>query len=352
MAFDRQRRTDVLEGVIVDRRTPFATIKSQPISLSWLVQARRRISEADAVIVHMPNFLAPLALLLAPRRPTLLFWHSDVVDKGWIGRLLRPLERLMLARAAVVWVTTQDYATGSTALRGMQDKIELLTLGIPDPTESDAHRPLPDAITGFARGRPIVLTIGRLVPYKGFDTLLHAFARVDVPAVLVIAGTGPQHDTLAALIAELGLADRVLLAGRVATEVLHALFRSAQLYVMSSTGRTEAFGVVQIEAMAFSLPVVTTDVPRSGVGWVSGYGDLGALVPIHDPEALAGAIVRVLTSEQLAMLRRKARARYARLFRVEQMVAAANATLARLLLHPIDEDAETSTSKPVRQEPA
>jgi glycosyltransferase involved in cell wall biosynthesis len=252
------------------------------------------------------------------------------VNKGLVGRLTRPLDAWMVRRATAIWVTTRDYGSGSVSLRDAQAKVELLTLGIADPLDSDAGAPLPDRIATFAKGRAIVLSVGRLVPYKGFDQLLRAWARVAAPAVLVIAGHGAERERLQALIDELGLGDRVMLAGRLAQDELHALFRSATLYVMSSVGRTEAFGVVQIEAMAFSLPIVATDVPRSGVAWVSDRGALGGLVPINDPPALATAIDRVLASDRLPELRRASRARFERLFRVEQMVDTAAGTIARL----------------------
>lgn len=326
-----RRTAETNDGVIVERSPLWKVVKSQPLSFDWFRRARHAVRSADLVIVHVPNFLAALALLFAPRRPTILFWHSDVADKGLLGRLLRPLEQAAIARSDLIWVTTHDYGSKSYPLADVQDKTALLTLGIPDPRANDSGEPLPAEIAAFVAGRPVVLSVGRLVPYKGFDGLIEAFRRVAHDAVLIIAGAGPEHDRLAAQIAASGLSDRVMLTGRVSKDTLNALFRSAFLYVMSSVGRTEAFGVVQIEAMAYGLPIVATDVPRSGVGWVSGRGDLGALVPIDDHEALGAAINATFAHDRIDELRAASRARYDAMFRIEHMTQNAIDTVASMV---------------------
>jgi glycosyltransferase involved in cell wall biosynthesis len=172
----------------------------------------------------------------------------------------------------------------------------------------------------FLGGRPYALAVGRNVPYKGFEYLIEAAARLPSSDAIVIVGTGPLEPVYRKMIAKLGVEDRVLLAGRMGTNDLNALFRSAALYVMSSVKRSEAFGIVTLEAMGNSLPVVATQIEGSGVAWVAGDGETGPIVPPRDAEALARAIGGLLADpDARAAFGKAARARYERLFTNDRM---------------------------------
>jgi glycosyltransferase involved in cell wall biosynthesis len=150
-----------------------------------------------------------------------------------------------------------------------------------------------------------------LVPYKGFNVLIQAAQQLPKDSVVVIVGGGPLQQELQQAIKSAGVRDRVVLAGRLSDAALHALFERAILYCLPSTYRAEAFGVVLLEAMAYGLPIVASDIPGSGVPWVNQHGLSGLNVPVEDAKALADACNQILTSE---VLRRKfsqgARQRY------------------------------------------
>jgi glycosyltransferase involved in cell wall biosynthesis len=311
-----------VNGIAITRCHEIAKIASQPISLSWLRATMRAMREADAAIIQFPNILAALAAVLARPRVLLTFWQADVVDKGLLGRLTRPLVRAMLRRSTRILVNSAAYGAGSPQLAGFGDKVVPLPLGIHDPVTA-APPPLPEALANFLAGRRYVLSIGRLVPYKGFDQLIAAAALLPAEVAVVIVGGGPEQAALAALIAARGLEGRVLLAGRLPAEALDAVLAHAAVYAMSSVDSAEAYGVVQVEAMAHGLPIVATQVPRSGVAWVSGDGALGAVVPVRDPPALAAALAAVLGRDDLPALRQASRARYEALFTADRMVARA-----------------------------
>src|SRR6185295_4672597 len=111
---------------------------------------------------------------------------------------------------------------------------------------------------------PTVLFVGRLVAYKGLDVLLRAM--VDVPGSLALVGDGPLRESLQKLAQELGVADRVTFLGRVSDADRLAWFGRADVVVLPSVSRQEAFGMVQVEAMLTGRPVVSTSVP-TGVPW-------------------------------------------------------------------------------------
>jgi rhamnosyl/mannosyltransferase len=166
---------------------------------------------------------------------------------------------------------------------------------------------------------PRVLFVGRLVYYKGLDILLEAMSRFD--GSLVIVGEGPLESELRLQVAERNLGQRVLFAGRIAEADLPAFYQACDVFVLPSTARTEAFGVVQIEAMAAGLPVVSTNLP-TGVPWVNANGTSGLVVPPADAVALGDALRRLVEDPALrAQLGNGARRRAETMFSRERMVA-------------------------------
>ena len=137
----------------------------------------------------------------------------------------------------------------------------------------------------------VVLGLGRLVPVKGFDLLVEALARV-TPKVgdarVVIVGDGPERDRLLARAAELGVADRLVLAGAVvAPETLAIYFAAADVF--AAPARNEGMGRALVEAMALGLPVVGTAV--GGIPSVIGDGVAGRVIAPEDVAGLAEALL-------------------------------------------------------------
>ncbi|AXE30462.1 glycosyl transferase [Chromobacterium phragmitis] len=302
---------------------------SQPIGWQYFRAFLRCAREYDIVHAHVPNMLAALAVVLArvPGR-VVVHWHSDVVSKGWLGRMMYPLEWLMLRRADAVIATSQAYADASPLLRRFRDKVCLVPIGIEDPKQLD-DRPSPSPALASASGRAaqpavanhddrIVLAIGRLVPYKGFEVLVDAARDLPPGCRVVIVGGGEGRAELESRIARHGVGDRVQLAGRLDDGSLRLLFQRATLFCLPSVSRAEAFGVVLLEAMAHGLPIVASDIAGSGVPWVNSHGETGLNVPVGDAAALAAAITTLLAEpETLERMGAAARRRFEAEFTAE-----------------------------------
>lgn len=305
--------------VIVDRSHAGRTVSSQPISFPWLWRTIRRARDADVVLVHYPNVLAIAAVPFLRTKRLVTYWHSDVVNKGVLGHTVGVAEKYLLRRSDLVLASTQAYADASPRLRTVRDKTKVLAIGI-DDVKHLPQQTLPGTIADFVgeTGR-IVLAVGRLVKYKGFDVLIDAARHVPPDTRIVIVGAGPERDHLSGLIDRLGVADRVLLAGRQDDASLQALFQVAAVYAMSSVERSEAYAIVQLEAMAHAIPIVATDIAGSGVPEVSGHGKTGALVPVGDAVALGQALTMILDRKD-DLLRQRARQRFEDRFTVGHMV--------------------------------
>ena len=175
----------------------------------------------------------------------------------------------------------------------MQDKCTAVPIGI------DSLQPEPERVAALRcrfAGKKLVLSIGRLVPYKGFSHLVDAMDLLPEDYHLVIGGTGPLHDALLAQIRENGLQDRVTLEGYIPDNDLAAWFGACDCFVLTSTMKTEAFGIVQIEAMSCHKPVVATRIPGSGVSWVNEDGVSGRNVTPGNPQEYAAAIQEVIAN--------------------------------------------------------
>lgn len=278
-----------------------------PISPGFPRQLERAIRDfkPDLLHLHLPNTSAFSALWLraARRLPWVVHWHADIpADAQHLGlrlayRLYRPWEQALLARARAIIATSAPYMHASSALAPWRDKVRVIPLGI--GAAADATSRTTDASNdGWPASGLRVLAVGRLSYYKGFDILLDALAQVP-QATLVLVGRGESEAQLRARARVLGVEARVRFAGGIDDDALAALYARADVLCLPSIDRSEAFGLVLLEAMRAGLPVVASDIRGSGVGFVVRHGENGLLVPPGDAEALAAALRQLAADDGL-----------------------------------------------------
>ena len=294
---ERTTRRAVENGVPVTRAGSLAMIGTVGLSAALPFELRRM--QADVTVLHEPNPVALVADFLTRRRgPLVVYFHSEVVRPQWKYALLyRPFLARVLDRADRIIVASPPIAATATQLAGHRQKCVVIPYGI----DLAAFEMTPAVQRQVAAIRaestlPLILFVGRLVPYKGVDVLIRAM--VDAPARLAIVGDGPLRQSLQQLAIELGLSDRVRVVGGVPDADVIALYHACRFFVLPSVTRAEAFGMVQIEAMACRKPVISTDLP-SGVPWVNRHGETGWVVPPGDVAALHEAMMGLLADAAL-----------------------------------------------------
>jgi glycosyltransferase involved in cell wall biosynthesis len=328
-------------GALVVRAPVAATLAYTPLSLDFpcRLQALIRRWRPDLLHLHLPNPSAfwALALPAARRLPWLLHWHADVpadalsLQLRLLYRGYAPLESALLRRAGTVVATSAAYAASSVALRPWQDKVAVVPLGLVD-AGADAARPEP-ALWPQPDGLRI-LFVGRFSYYKGLAHLLRALAMVD-GASLVLVGTGEQDAALRRQVAQLGLGARVAFAGALTDAALAGAYAAADVVCLPSIERSEAFGLVLLEAMRAGVATVATGVPGSGMAEVVDQGRAGLLVPPGDAAGLAAALCRLRDGPDLrAQLAAAGRARFDTRFRIEPVAASLKALYQDLLARP------------------
>lgn len=291
-----QRRTarEVLDGVNLLRVATPLTLFSTPLSAAMVSAIRN--SAADLIHIHLPNPTAVIAYLASGHRGKAIFtYHSDTVKQKVLGLLFQPLLDTALHRAAAIIATSPNYLQTSPVLATVRDRCHVIPYGI-DLTQFE-H--CDSVVVGRIRqqyGERLVISVGRLVYYKGFEYLIRAMTQVD--GKLLIIGDGPLRADLQRLASELGIAERIVFLGEVQNEQVIPYYRAAQVFALASVARSEAFGIVQIEAMASGLPVINTALD-SGVPFVSLDGQTGLTVSPRDPNAMAAALNRLLDDAEL-----------------------------------------------------
>lgn len=259
-----------------------------------------RKDPVDILHLHVPNPTMLLALLAFGKRyPLVITYHSDIIRQRKLGALLRPFEHRVFRRAGRILCSSPTYSTGSELLRHYQPKLQVVPFGIDlEPYLRPNVRVLAHARDFREQyGGPLWLSVGRLVYYKGLHNAIQALRLA--PGKLLLVGEGPLKKDLTRLAEDTGVADRVVWLGQITTEQLIGAYHAATALWFPSNARSEAFGFVQVEAMACGCPVINTAIPASGVSWVSRDGETGLTVPVDDPIALAKAACRLAAEPEL-----------------------------------------------------
>ncbi|MEO8217655.1 MAG: glycosyltransferase, partial [Acidobacteriota bacterium] len=290
----RKTIREVVNGVPVVRLGRWLALASAPVNPRlWGV-----LSGRDIIHLHLPNPWANLLILMRRRGARIVCsYHGDVVRQKFLERIFRPLLKALLRRSEAILVATPAHVDNSPILPEFRDRCHVVPYGIDfahfsEPQPEDEIRAIRERF-----GPRIVLGVGRLVYYKGFEFLLEAMQGVE--GSLIIVGEGPLRPALERQVAALGLEARVYFAGAVPDTRIY--YAAADVFVLPSVARSEGFGIVQLEAMAAAVPVVNTSLD-TGVPFVSVDKMTGLTVPPASAGALAAAVNSLLDDPETRRL--------------------------------------------------
>ena len=264
-------------------------------------------------------------------------------------KFYQPFERAVLKRAKTIVATSEPYRDSSRPLKKWHSKCQVVPLGV-DTKRFNPEEPV--EVTPLWETRPRgeaplphapqlqVLAVGRLTYYKGFTYLIKAAAQVpDIHINLV--GDGDQANQLKSLTASLKLQERVTFHGILSDAELARKMAECDCLSLPSIERTEAFGMVLLEAMYFGKATVISDVDGSGMGWVVDDGITGIKVNPADTDALAAGLKRLATNrEELAGMGLRGKKKFDRMFEISHAVEG----LERIYLNITREQIEPGSS--------
>jgi rhamnosyl/mannosyltransferase len=280
----------------------------------WLRKIKARI-----IHVHMPNPLADFSYFLAkPQGKLIVMYHSDIVRQKVFLPVYRPLLFSLLRKAEFIIATSQNYIESSYALRKFKDKCIVIPLGV-DIERFRLSDSAKEKATEIKErfGRPILLFVGRLVYYKGLEYLIGAMK--DIEAHLIIIGKGPLKKRLNGLVKVLRLKERVSFLYNISDDKLPLYYYASDIFVLPSIERSEAFGIVQLEAMACAKPVISTRV-NSGVPFVNLDNETGLVIePRSTSEITRAANLLLADNELREKMGRRGRERVEEMFTKESV---------------------------------
>ncbi len=309
------RQDDIIDSIPVHRAGTLFRFLNMPICPA--MPAMIRELKPDLVHLHWPNPAALLALLQSKYDgPSVVTYHADLLRLYPFSLVLAPVVHRFLERSAAIFVSSENYVRSSPFLPRHEHKCRIAPFGI--YTERfHAVRAEEIAAIRAQHKTPILLAVCRLSHYKGLTHLFRAMRGVD--ATLLVIGNGPQRKRLEGEIRRHKLENKIRLLGEVGDIVPY--YQACDIFVLPSVNRGEAFGVVQLEAMACAKPVINTSIP-SGVPFVSPHMVTGLTVPPEDSSALCRAINTLLTDTELSSrLGQAGLERINNFFTIENMIA-------------------------------
>ena len=295
VASDSLERSDsIVNGWRLVQAACWGTYFSTAASPDMIRQARKLHSEQpfDILHLHFPDPMSHLVSLALPKPlPRVITWHSDIVKQKKLLSLYRPFQRAEILRARALIAPTSAHFTSSTQIPAQYPMEQRHVIAFGMNYDSLALTPTTDALAKKIRARAgeqlLVFALGRHVTYKGFDVLLNAMPHTQ--ARLLLGGDGPLTEALKRQAQSLGIEDRVDFVGPIPDSDLGAYYHACDVFCLPSVTTNEAFGLVQLEAMACGKPVICTQL-HNGVNVVNPDGLTGITVPTRDPHALASAI--------------------------------------------------------------
>jgi glycosyltransferase involved in cell wall biosynthesis len=274
---------------------------------------REMAAQVDLVHVHYPWPFMDVVLWASDCKvPIVVTYHSDIIRQRVLKLAYAPLERWLLHRADQIVATSPNYMESSANLRRFADK----TLSIPLALDESSYSLEKAALPAPLKANGFMLFVGMLRYYKGLHTLVQAAQ--DLPFQVVIAGAGPEEQSLMASARALN-AQNIVFLGRVSEAVKMRLLQECVAFVFPSNQRSEAFGVSLLEAAMCGKPMLTCEI-GTGTSFVNINGETGLVVPPDDPMRLRQAMLQLWDDSQLRQkLAHGARLRFEQTFTAGDM---------------------------------
>jgi rhamnosyl/mannosyltransferase len=293
----------MVDGYRLIQAASFGTAFSTALSPAQVFKALALHKEKpfDVLHLHFPNPLAHLASVLFPADvKRVITWHSDIIrQKRLLAMYLPWLQRVTRQADALVAATQAHYSSSTQIPTDISEhKRRVIPFGL--DFGSLALTPHTTALCADLKARaaykPVIFALGRHVYYKGFDVLIEAMQRID--ARLILGGDGPLRQNLEDQAKKSGVGDKVTFTGSIPEADLAAYFHACDVFCLPSVAQSEAFGLVQLEAMACAKPVICTQL-NNGVNVLNVHGETGFAVPVRDSKAMAQRINQLLNDASL-----------------------------------------------------
>ncbi|RMH81389.1 MAG: glycosyltransferase [Acidobacteria bacterium] len=277
-------------------------ILSTTVSPGMVLKLKEIQNNYDIIHIHMPDPMANVATFLTkPKGRIVMHWHMDIARYRGLLHLYKPFLIWLFRRADVVIVSSKSLREESEFSKYMEGKARILPLPInrKELMETQEDMEYASYLKKISNDRKIILSVGRLVYYKGFDTLIKSARYLPSYCVVFIVGDGPMKKQLSDMIVKYNLENKVFMLGKLNINQLVTCYKLCDVFCLPSKYKTEAFGLVQVEAMVFGKPIVSTKLQASGTCEVNIDKETGLCVKPDEPTALAEALLKIIDNKEL-----------------------------------------------------
>jgi glycosyltransferase involved in cell wall biosynthesis len=270
-------------------------LKSQPLNLRYPT-LKKLIIENDIIHHHYPFPTMEVSLLRYLKKfedkKFIITWHANIKNSrwSWIEKFYNPIIKKLLDRADYIIVTSPQLFEASDILKSYKDKTKVIPLSFDPKYKISTGKKMPEN-RNFE-----LLFVGKLRKYKGVEYLIQAIQ--NLPINLTVVGNGEELEILKEQVNSLGLQQQVRFVVDAPDIELSQIYQDSDLFILPSINEAEAFGVVQLEAMANGLPVINTNLD-SGVPFVSLNDFSGLTVEPKCSESLKSAIEKIIQNKEL-----------------------------------------------------
>lgn len=316
---EEQKLGSIAKGKLLSSKI-ITTVLSSPLSFEYVKTWAKIRHNYDVVHVHFPNPIAALCLVLFNTNAKIIIhWHSDVYKQKVAKKFYNLIQNYVLKKSDVIVATTKNYLDSSIDLKPFYSKCSVIPIGVRRLTCLPIDAIAKYRFNNDLNEKKVIFALGRLTYYKGFEFLIEAAKYLPNNYQILIGGEGELKQTLIDTIESLGVSNKVKLLGRLSDEELSTVFNISDVFCLPSIHRSEAFGLVQAEAMSLGKPVVSTDITGSGVSWVNQHGCSGLVVPPQNAKLLASALLEIFVNYN--MFSSEAKKRYDTYFTVDKMLS-------------------------------
>jgi rhamnosyl/mannosyltransferase len=277
---------------------------------------KRLALESDLIHYHFPWPFADLVhFIAAPKKPTVLTYHSDIIRQKLLLNLYRPLKIKFLKSIDQIVATSPNYLNTSKLLNNFEHKTTVIPIGLEESTYLHSDQ---DSIRYFHQcfGNRFFLFIGAFRYYKGLEYLLEAAKKTS--ASIVIVGAGSIEGELWANTYNHQLKN-IYFLGKVSDPLKNSLLQACYGIIFPSNLRSEAFGVTLLEGAMFGKPLISCEI-GTGTSYINNHLKTGLIVPPSNSQALADAMTWLLMHpDEARKMGEAARAHYQLLFTASRM---------------------------------
>jgi len=302
----KAKKEEIIDGVKIKRLSAIDFLYYLPITLSFRL---KMLEGYDVVHIHCPPHSFVRTVAGKTKVPVVTTFHCDItvtdqffgipiprfITSGFEAMMNWYADRF-LPKVEEIICTSESYASTSPVMKNFPRNT--IPIGVYHDKLDESIKK--QGIDPLKDKKKQILFLGRLAANKGVKYLVSAMPKIleaHPDAKLIICGEGEEKPSIESQIKGLGLEGSITFYGTVNLDTLAMLYATSSVFVLPSINRLEAFGIVQLEAMACYTPVVASDIP--GVNSVMDIGKSGLLTPIQNPDAIAAAVIKILKDPEL-----------------------------------------------------